>query len=100
MIVYDVSPRGIVYRFGAGNVLGSLKFVASFGNVNCPNAGSGNAPQKCGRKNWKPVLMLCSPCQLGMKYENRSLTWMFISFHHCGELVGEPSVIEGNTYWT
>ena len=58
---------------------------------------SGNAPQKCGRRYWKPIFMLCSPCQLGTKYENRSFTWMFISFHHCGELVGEPSVTDGKT---
>src|SRR5437763_14225203 len=97
MIEYDVSPRGIVYRVGAGYVLGSLKFVGSLVNLNWPNAGSGNAPQKCGRKYWKPIFRLCSPCQLGTKYENRSFTWMFISFHHWGELVGEPSVTDGNT---
>src|SRR5262245_44442725 len=100
MIEYEVSPSEMVNRVGAGNVLGSLKFVGSLLNVNWPNAGSGNAPQKCGRKNWKPVFRLCSPCQLGTKYENRSFTWMFISFHHCGELVGDPMVTEGKTYCT
>ena len=51
MIVYDVSPSGIVYCVGFGYVFGSLKFAGSFVNVNEPYAGSGNAPQKCGRKN-------------------------------------------------
>ena len=44
--------------------------------------------------------MLWSPCQLGTKYENKSLTWIFISFHHCGEFVGEPRVTDGNTSCT
>jgi len=64
-------------------------------NVNWPNGGSGNAPQKCGRKYWNPILRLCSPCHAGTKYENRSFTWMFISFHHCGELVGDPMMADG-----
>src|SRR5258708_37332679 len=95
VIEYDVSPSEIVYWVGFGYVLGSLKFVGSFANVNCPNAGSGKAPQKCGRKYWTPIFRLCSPCQLGTKYENRSFTWMFISFHHCGELVGDPRITDG-----
>ena len=44
--------------------------------------------------------MLCSPCQPGTKYENRSFTWMFISFHHCGELVGEPMIADGKSSCT
>jgi len=31
----------------------------------------------------------------GMKYDIRSLNWMFISFHHCGELVGDPMIADG-----
>src|SRR6266496_6140700 len=95
MMVYDVSPSCVVYRVGAGYVEGSSKLDGARVNVNWPKGGSGKAPQKCGRKNWNPIFRLCSPCHAGTKYENRSFTWIFISFHHCGELVGDPMIADG-----
>jgi hypothetical protein len=74
-----------------------LKSVGSRLNVYEPYAGCGNAPQKRGRKICTPALKPCSPFQSGTKYETDWLIWVFISFHHCGEFVGDPRLTEGNS---
>ena len=65
-VVRRVAERDSCTSVGCGYVLGSLKSAGSRRNVYVPvRAGSGNAPQKFGRKNWNPAFMLCSPLPVG-----------------------------------